>query len=272
MGITSFPTVSSWSNVVTQFKRSIFYSYEIKVVARYLIKSQSEHDAYVNKIFGSHKQLAIDMLSSVGQSLTDLCAYKGDMDLFVIDHIHNDGQFGETDSTDKSTYQGGLNMIVREIMRYKPSVRIAMIGDYTNYDASIDRIGMQKAMAERWQFPFIEMSKMLPCQKNAKMLTRGYWDADGVWHDDGFAWSENTATDSYTTNATFNNYIKSTSLSTMKANINPQQIDGTWYWEVYPCYMWCFDGLHPHSDIEGRLNKMYAKVLAKWIEGIGNIL
>ena len=105
----------------------------------------------------------------------------------------------------------------------------------------------------------------------AKQLTCGYWDANGIWHDSGFEWSEDADNDSYTTNATFPNSIRSTSLAQMKININPHQVNGVWCWESARLYQWCSDGVHPFSDKTGRLTMLIGKVLANFLNSLVKI-
>ena len=269
IGVTQFLSASTWDELMQQFYNCIRISYEIAIISRYCIKDDIEHQEWILNIFGDYYSIMKNGLASAGLDLDYMCAYKCDVDLFVFDHGHNDYYFNVNwDSVDRTNFKGAYNEFFRSILRYNPIAKIVIVSDYTNYNPQFGTIESQQEMASRWQFPFINVSKIMPLQKNTKVLSEGYWDEYGFWHNNGFIWEENLSDNTYSTNATFNSYIKSNSLSEMKVNINPQQINGKWLWETYPLYLWLFDGLHPHSDREGRINKWYAEMLYRWLETI----
>ena len=269
IGVTKFLDANNWGELMQQFYNCIRISYEIAIIARYCIKDNADHESWVSSIFGEYYLTFKNGLASANLDLDYMCEYRCDVDMFVFDHGHNDHSFGaDSDSNDITNFKGAYNEFFRSILRYNPTAKIVVVSDYTNYHSQFKTIEAQQQMAERWQFPFIDLSKVIPLQKNTKVLSEGYWDVYGFWHETGFLWEENADDDTYTTNASFNDYIKSDSLSVMRGNINPQQIGGKWYWETYPLYLWVYDGLHPHSDIEGRINKWYAEILYRWFESI----
>ena len=274
IGITTwFSDGLSWNMFVWKCFSCIRMSYELALVARYLLSNNSEHDAYVQSIFGSRYNTIRNAVNAEGWDFDGKVGYQSDIDLFVFDHGWNDGidkYSGNTADATVDTFEGGYNTFFNLIKLYKPNARIVIAGCYTNYKSGEDKISKQIAMAERWQFPFFTANKLLPFVKTFKTTFRGYWDETGTWNDNGFTWSENDS--SFTTNNTMfaraiNNLVsKPATLANVKELFNPHQVNGVWMWDGYPLCMYMYDGLHPNSDKEGRANKMYAYCLTKWIE------
>lgn len=281
IGITSFlSTTGTWKNFVDMVCVCLRQSYQISLTLRHLISDETQRSWYIADIFGDYYDYVTDLLSSVGYTMDDIAGYH-EIDLFVIEHSVNDSytfmypfSSFSIDSDDVNDFYGAYNKIISEILRYKPSVRIAIVSncgktsiENTNHE---DKVSCLKRIAERWQLPFCQMDLYTNVQW-VSQLTQGYWDKEHYWHDNGFEWSENIEDDTFTTNATFNTAYYDESLTVMKTKIKPQIINGVWYWEAPSVYLWMFDALHPHSDKSGRLTILIAKVLSKWLMTIGTI-
>lgn len=278
IGITEWlTTAGTWSSFVNNIMLCLSQSYQIKLALRHLISDSTQRSSYVNDIFGTYYNDVVSMLSSVGYHLADLVGY-GETDLFVLEHSVNDSNPSMdylVDSTDVTTFQGAYNKIIGEILRYKPSARIAIVSNYgpdsTEIQYDKDKTTKLKEIAEHWQIAFCEMRKYINVSAT-KQMTQGYWEQNAnIWHDSGFQWTEDIDNDSFTTNAYIHPNLYSSSLATIKQNINPRQIHGVWYWEAPARYIWMRDALHPHSDNSGRLCIILAKTLAKWLNVLGNI-
>lgn len=265
----------SWNMFVWKCFSCMRMSYELALVARYLISDTSEHDNYVRLIFGDRYDTIRDAVNGEGWDFDGKVSYQDDIDLFVFDHGWNDGiekYSGNLNDNTVDTFEGGYNTFFNAIMRYKPNSRVVIASCYTNYRENQDKISRQKAIAERWQFPFIDISKLLPMSKTFKTTFRGYWDGEGKWHDNGFTWSESGS--NYTTNNTMFDVAisalegKSPTLANIKEVFNPHQENGVWVWDGYQVCLYTKDGVHPSSDNEGRINKIYARCLAQWIKTI----
>ena len=280
IGITTYlPTTGKWNNFVDNVCVCLRQSYQICLTLRHLISDDAPRARYISDIFGDYYDDVTDLLASAGYTMDDIAGYH-EIDLFAIEHSVNDSYTFmypsnfSVESDDVNNFYGAYNRIIGEILRYKPSVRIVIISNCvrtpTEHQNNEDKVSCLKKIAERWQIPFCQMDLYTNVQW-VNQLTQGYWDADHYWHDSGFEWSENVNNDSFTTNASFFATIYDESLAAMKAKINPQQINGVWYWEAPSIYMWLYDSLHPHSDKSGRLTILLAKVLSKWLLTVGNI-
>jgi hypothetical protein len=281
IGVTTFlTTTGTWKNFVDMVCVCLRQSYQICLTLRHLISDETQRSRYTADIFGDYYDDVANLLSSVGYTMDDIAGYHA-IDLFVIEHSVNDSYtfmypFSNfsVDSEDVNDFYGAYNKIISEILKYKPSVRIAIISNcgktsIENADHE-DKVSCLKRIAEKWQLPFCQMDLYTNVQW-VSQLTQGYWDKEHYWHDSGFEWTEDVENDSFTTNATFNAAFYDESLAVMKAKINPQEINGVWYWEAPSVYLWMFDALHPHSDKSGRLTILIARVLSKWLLTIGNI-
>ena len=106
-----------------------------------------------------------------------------------------------------------------------------------------------------------------------KIKTNGYWDTNHSWVDSGFTWTE-SGNSSYDTNlelSGMSSRVKGDlSLDQVKSNINPEQINGKWFWNAYPNDVWMYDGLHPHSDRSKRCLKIYSQAIAGFLKTIGD--
>jgi hypothetical protein len=281
-GITSFFSTNienSWSDFCGKVLECVSFSYEISLVSRYLISDNSEHESYVQRIFGTYYSSVVDNLN-----LDALCGFKADIDMFVFDHGCNDGKWASNSGTpisegilsdDPTTFEGAYNLFFNTIYRYKANARIVIIGSYYNWqpNAAINKIDVQKAIAERWQFPFIDMSKFMPAAINITVLTNGYWEdvsrsgvVMGKWHERGFTYNSSTGENN---NDMFSHY--SLTKAQIESIYEPQQIDGVWYWKAPMMKLWCYDEPHPHSDSEGRMSKILTRLLSAHLEDIGNI-
>jgi copper chaperone CopZ len=272
IGITTFlTTAGTWVSFVNNVMICLSQSYQIKLTLRHLISDATQRSAYVHDVFGEYYDRFVAMLTSVNYTLADLVGYN-EVDLFVLEHSVNDSNPSmdyPVTSDDVTTFQGAYNKIIGEILRYKPSVRIAIVSNYGPDSSEItynkDKTAKLKEIAEHWQIAFCEMRKYINVSAT-KQMTQGYWEQNAnVWHDSGFQWSEDAGNDAFTTNAYFHPDLYSSSLVAIKQNINPQQIHGVWYWEAPARYIWMRDAVHPHSDNGGRLCIIIAKTLAKWL-------
>lgn len=281
IGITTYLSLTgSWKNFVDMVCLCLRQSYQICLTLRHLIDDETQRSRYITDVFGDYYDDVVNLLSSVGYTMDDLAGYHA-IDLFVLEHSVNDSYtfmhpFSKfsVDSDDVNDFYGAHNKIISEILKYKPSVRIAIVSNCgkTSIEKANneDKVSCLKRIADRWQLPFCQMDLYTNVQW-VSQLTQGYWDIDHYWHDSGFEWTENVEDDSFTTNATFNAAFYDESLAVMKTKINPQMINGVWYWEAPSVYLWMFDALHPHSDKSGRLTILIARVLSRWLLTIGII-
>lgn len=271
LGITDIPTVSTYSDACYQRMLLLSNSYEIKLVSKYLISDPDENESYLREKFG----LLYEALVALHPTAY---TYQSDIDLFVIDHGHNDDPTTvpteDVDSLVMTTFIGAINNYISLIMKYKPHARIVFISDYDNSRLTSKTIEAQKQIATNWHIPFIDLREYLPFNINVKAKTRGYWVTDGIWQEDGFIY-DSTAADvahafSVNGNAYFPSYV-GTTIQEIAEHINPQQdSNGIWWYEYEPRYIYIKDGLHPHTDKSGKCLKLYADVLASFINYIGN--
>lgn len=271
LGITDIPTVSTYSAACYQRMLLLSNSYEIKLVSKYLISDPDENESYLREKFG----LLYETLVALHPTAY---TYQSDIDLFVIDHGHNDDPTPvpteDVDSLVMTTFIGAINNYISLIMKYKPHTRIVFISDYDNSRLTSQTIEAQKQIATNWHIPFIDLRNSLPFNINVKVKTRGYWTIDGIWQEDGFIY-DSTAADvahafSVNGNAYFTSYV-GTTIQEIAEHINPQQdSNGVWWYEYEPRYIYIRDGLHPHTDRSGKCLKLYANVLANFINYIGN--
>ena len=264
--LTGIPELTAWWQVVQYASAFIVNSYQVKLVLRYLINDESERDAYLHEILGDK----YDKYYANNSVLQPYYSYQADIDLFVFDHSNNDRYIeSDTDveSTDINVYQGALNTYVNLIGMYKPRTRICFISNYiVRNDNEQNRLNLLKDLAHSWQCPFIDLTEYLPFGMR-KIFTQGYWDSDGIWHDEGFEYSESG--DSFTTNNQLT-AMQGISLSLFKSTFQPKQVRGKWYWLATQQQIWMQDGLHPNSDKTWETRNMYAKSLAKFINSFGD--
>ena len=268
--------VSDWTSEITYAQyQDIRYnmlsqSYEIKLVAKYLLSDKSEHDAFLREKFGDKYDVIISYANSTSQNFD----YKGDVDLFVIDHGHNDGpspvEQSQIASSDMTTFVGAINTYIRLIYQYRPHARIVFISDYEGENCC----EAQKQISQYWKIPFLDLRLVSPIYSGEKVKTRGYWNNNGIWENEGFTYNPNETSIekafSVKGNAYFNSYLGKT-VSEIAANITPEQdSNGVWWWHCNQRYMWMKDGLHPHSDRTNNCLKNYAQIIAEFLKGVGN--
>lgn len=286
--LSSIPTITTYSQAVDLLAAMVGCSYEIKLVYRYLISDETESKNYLNRIFSGYLD-ELNALKNISQSSN----YKGilyqyDIDLIVFDHGHNDGptpvenadfyddNTNGIDTTDMSTWLGAMNTYMRLIMFYKPKMRIIQISDYVYSNTVL----AQEQFARRWQIPYCEVWKSLPyLYKRFKVTVRGYWDANDIWHDKGFTWTEPTDMSDTNianyTNLSANGYELASAggygtgtIGSLKTNINPRQENGEWVWDTNLSNIFMKDGLHPGSDYTYKCVDLYARALVQFIKGI----
>lgn len=257
------PDITTYDDAVNLRHLVVQCSYEVKLVAKYLL---ADNINYLRDKLGS----MYDVLTSYRPQDWE---YK-DVDLFIFDHGHNDSLREadlsvDIDSNDITTFFGAMNTYISLIYQYKPQARICVISDYANYNSDNKTIECQEKLALNWSLPFFNISNTLPFKaSNKKVITSGYWDDNGIWHNNGFTWSETG--DSYTTNANLNARLKGDeTLAQVKANINPRQINGIWVYDIDIRSMFICDDLHPHSDRSGKCLAMYAKSEAAFLQSFG---
>ena len=257
------PNITTYDDAVNLRHLVVQCSYEVKLVAKYLLANNIN---YLQDKLGS----MYDVLTSYRPQDWE---YK-DVDLFIFDHGHNDSLREadlsvDIDSNDITTFFGAMNTYISLIYQYKPQARICVISDYANYNSDNKTIECQEKLALNWSLPFFNISNTLPFKaSNKKVVTSGYWDYNGIWHDNGFTWSETE--DSYTTNANLNARLKGDgTLAQVKVNINPRQINGIWVYDIDIRSMFICDDLHPHSDKSGKCLAMYAKSETAFLQSFG---
>ena len=268
--------VSDWTSEKTYSEyQDIRYnmlsqSYEIKLIAKYLLSNKEEHDDFLIQKFGNRYDAIIKYANLKSQNFD----YKGDIDLFVIDHGHNDGpspvEQSQISSTDITTFVGAINTYIRLIHQYKPHARIVFISDYEGDNCC----EAQKQISNYWKIPFLDFRIVSPIYSGEKVKTRGYWNNNGIWENEGFTYNPNETSIekafSVKGNAYFNSYLGKT-VSEIAANIRPvQDSNGIWWWYANQKYIWMKDGLHPHSDKSNNCLKNYAQIIAEFLKGVGN--
>ena len=123
----------------------------------------------------------------------------GDVDLFVLDHGHNDRYNANKKdgvSVDDSvimeeygefnlyTFEGASNFIINKILTSNAENRICFIGEYENQKLPLVS-QFQLKVAEKWLFPIYKQWEKLGWTQN-KITTTGYWDnSTGLWVESG---------------------------------------------------------------------------------------
>ena len=161
----------------------------------------------------------------------------GDVDLFVLDHGHNDminankiddnyvedsvimEQYGKTNLY---TFEGASNFIIQKILDNNPMNKICFIGEYENQ--KMDKIWTaQMKVANNWLFPIYKQWEKLGWSQNT-IKTTGYWNnATGLWVESG----------------------------------------GTEQ-EITMLRRWVRDNIHPHSDASGKAIKWLLDNMETW--------
>jgi hypothetical protein len=240
--------------------------YEIKLISKYLISDPTQNEQFLREKFG-------DLYSVLTTLHPNAYNYQGDINMFVIDHGHNDGPSPVdeeyVDSTDMSTFIGAINTYIRLIMAYKPHARIVILSDYDNSMLTSKTIEAQQQIAEHWHLPFLNLTKHLPFTINTKVKVRGYWNKSGIWVETGFTYNSDaqTVAEAFSENgdAYMNTYLGST-IQDIAQHITPEQdSNGVWWYYLEPRYIWIKDGLHPHTDASGRCLRLYAKIISEFI-------
>lgn len=217
----------------------------------------------------------------VKKYLTD-SATVGRGDLYVIDHTFNDftkvlqsvdiPTFG--DATERMNYLGALNYFIRKIYADNPHHKIILISHYRNNGEEhfIKLNDAIKKVSKFWGIPLIDIAEKL--QIGERFITsNGYWDANGIWHNSGYTFTDN-GNNTYTTNDKSVQVEYWTNTADYRANANPRQVQaGTELATIYPVGTWVRDihmqsalmkdNLHPHSDASGNYNMRIAQLISK---------
>lgn len=265
LGIWGIPNISTFNEAIHQLYLLIHHSYEIKLMT-YLISNEEEHWNWVKGKLGKYYDIITSNISYAWYSLSHK-----DADIFVLDHSVNDvgwDDYNDINDTDITKPLGAINTYIGLIYQYCPKAKIVIVSNYNNETNPSANPTLEK-IAKNWQIPYIRMYELLPfMKKSPKVLTRGYWDNKQVWHDSGFEWSESD--NSYTTNLNLCTDLRGDgSLSQVKANIEPTQINNVWYWKTTQNYIYMFDGLHPHSDKTNVALSLYANCLSAAFRKLG---
>ena len=108
-------------------------------------------------------------------------------DLWVFDHGHNDYLGTETDYSESEpfstfTFQGAMNFLINRIKQFNPHAKIIIVGDYDaqRYPAITT---YQKAVADRWEFPFFRLFEEMGWSDKT-ISTTGFW-RNGMWQTKG---------------------------------------------------------------------------------------
>ena len=181
-------------------------------------------------------------------------------DYWVFDHGHNDGLSYDTDAqledvpadvNNRYSFVGALDYIIGKILSFDPRAKILVIGHYTNQVGGTNRPVQvckgQENFARKWQLHFCKTWEKLPFSQSV-VVTNGYWDGSGVWHNTGFNGSNHTGGN-----------------LTPGFNQNPRQVDGVWVHDMTMKQIYLKDDLHPYSD---PTKKLYADVLSAWITSV----
>lgn len=126
----------------------------------------------------------------------------GNVDLYVFDqgyndnfHDRNDEELEETYGVDTAyCYDGGMNFLIRRILKNNPDAKIAIISHYTDNATDVtwsstkhveDLRDAQKKIANRWGIKWICLFDILGWS-GEKINTTGYWDSlSNTWINTG---------------------------------------------------------------------------------------
>ena len=273
-GITDLPYSSAptYEQAVALRTEIISYSYQIKLISRYLDSTNQ----YISNVLNSQevKDLLIYSGSSYELLYRDSMAYKYTPDLFVFDHGTNDNAYlgSDVNSRDTTTFYGAMNMMYDWIQFYSPKSIVCQVTDYgTSRYGNDSVIQHQQAWAEYWQIPLLRTCDVVPWN-GALVTLQGYWDGgngqSGRWHNDGFYFNESGNTWETNNGIILRKYTASTPASTVISDFNIRTIEGRQVYTVQQKYKYFKDGLHPHTDSSGDALKFYAKHLSKMLIGI----
>lgn len=261
--INMIPKISSYDDAQRLRFEILSNSYEIKLLAKYLLSDKVVHEKFLKDRIGDLYENI--MAYSSKHTNTDF-NYKGFVDLFVLDHGHNDSVQNITEESNIHSYYGAMNKYIMLIKKYSPNSKICIISDYDNSNVTL--ISTQKEISKRFAIPFLDISNILSFRGGEpKVETCGYWDSNSIWHDTGFTWNEDAKTVNDATNNNCNAYLNTdNTVETLKKNMNPHKDEfGVWCWDAVEKYIKMKDGLHPHSDASGRALKNYADACSNFI-------
>lgn len=261
--INMIPKISSYDDAQRLRYEILSNSYEIKLLAKYLLADKVVHDKFLKDRIGDLYENILTY--SIKHTNTDF-NYKGFVDLFVLDHGHNDSVQNITEESNIHSYYGAMNKYIMLIKKYSPKSKICIISDYDNSNVTL--ISTQKEISKRFAIPFLDISNILSFRGGEpKVETCGYWDNNSIWHDTGFIWNEDAKTVNDATNNNCNAYLNTdNTVETLKNNMNPHKDEfGVWCWDAVEKYIKMKDGLHPHSDASGRALKNYADACSNFI-------
>lgn len=152
------------------------------------------------------------------------------IDMWVIDHGHNDWPYASEESeydTDKFsvfTYKGACNFIINHIRQKDPFAKIVMIGEYEDSRQPYLK-ECQSVVADFWDIPLMDSWNRYGINERT-ITTTGYWE-DGIWKTGGSSQ------------------------------------------EISYRFLYLPDGVHPHSDRTGRMISLMAHSIAEWIKLMG---
>ena len=202
-------------------------------------------DANNNDLF-TNKPASI---SAADEAFYKSCSYEiklknhlddGDVDLWVFDHGHNDGDYDTntingntvTDAEmlnrygDKNlyTWQGACNFVFDYILNRDNKANIIMIGEYDNRLSTV--APHQITVSESWEIPLYKQWEVIGWNINHTITTTGYWDnTTGLWVESGGSQQTITIHDRFVR-----------------------------------------DHIHPHSDNSGYALDHIARLMAKWMK------
>ena len=267
--ISGTPT---YAQAVSLRLEAIRFSYEIKLISRYLDSTNQ----YLLGVLNSQEVAASIHYSGTGYELLhrDDMDYKFTPDLFVFDHGTND--FGNMTNNDDVTtrdttkFYGAMNMMYDLIQFYAPTSLVYIVTDYgtSRYNSDLV-IKEQQAWADYWQIPCLRTCDIIPW--NGTIVTvQGYWDGGtaqgGQWHNEGFYFTVNGNTWETNNGIILSRYNSNTPASTVINSFNIRTIRGKQVYDIPQKYKFFKDGLHPHTDTSGNALKLYARYLSRLID------
>lgn len=274
--VTSLPVsgTPTYAKAVSLRLEAIMYSYEIKLISKYLDSTGT----YLQSVLNSADVAASIHYSGTGYDLlhTADMDYKFTPDLFVFDHGTND-HFNMMDSDVVSTrnmekFYGAMNTYYDLIQFYAPTSLVCIVTDYGNSRWGDDLvIDHQMEWAKYWQIPCLRTCDVVPWN-GTTVTVQGYWDGGseqgGIWHDEGFYFTADG--DSWETNngIILRSYSSSTSASTIVSTYNIRTVLGKQVYDIPQKRKFFKDGLHPHTDKSGNALKLYARYLSRMIDAI----
>ena len=169
--------------------------------------------------------------------------------------------------------------LIRKIFEANSRAHIVIGSVYNDMNDPTHKISTaQKEIAKTFSVPFIDYGELMTIWNNVQFVyTRGYWDADSIWHETGFIWQEDSSDKGYITNdhGQLSSRPKSEWINTYNVHQVTETEDlsniypvGTTVYKSPRLPIMVKDNLHPHSDKSGYLNMQISQYISKQLKEI----